>query len=499
MMRNTRAGTIAVLAAVTLLLSNAAVAQAPVSVAPGGAESRPRRDTIWDLPLGAHAKELRRDVYSGFACGSDGGPPGIPLKSWAEFARCRAEPKTGFHEVYFRYDEELEYRSKALDPMGETGVRHEGTSEFQQPIIVSALFDDFGFLSGVRLVTDPRTTSDLRERGVRLADALQSRFGFAGWACEDLEPAEGETPYRNSLIKSRCTKDNPAGGVRMVIERHFYRKKGQVMVDAVTRAVTEGAFASETRFHSILTKPVPDAAARHATIAEPTPTAVERLAERVRNCRGCDLRGLDLKSADLRDAKLAGADLSGAILHAADLTGADLTGANLGGANLNRANLRRARLSGANLSSAMLYEARLDGADLTDANMSQANAARAEMTSAVAPRLIAFDADLRFARMLGIDLSGADLSGSWLNDAQLARSNLERISLVDARLWSTSLIEVNLRQANALRADLTHADLRGADLSSANFSSARMSFAVVANMITANTVFEDAELPAGLR
>ena len=35
-------------------------------------------------------------------------PPSILLSAWTEFDRCRAEPETGFREVYFEYDNELE-------------------------------------------------------------------------------------------------------------------------------------------------------------------------------------------------------------------------------------------------------------------------------------------------------------------------------------------------------------------------------------------------------
>lgn len=457
------------------------------------------RSTIWDLHLGSHARELGRDVYVDLACGTNGGPPSKPLKAWTDFGECQPEPGTGLREVYFRYDDVLEYRDKALDPLEEAPFRFEGTTEFQQPVIVSALFDANGFVAGLRLVTDPRTTPDVRERGVYIAGALRTRFGSDDWACEDLPAAEGETPYKAVFTKERCTGARPANNMRLALESHYYRKKGQLAVDPVTRQVTEGYFVSETRFEALAIAPVTDIAERLARIAEPEPTAVEVLAERVRQCRECDLKGMDLRRADLRGANLAGADLSGAILHAADLSGADLTGATLRGANLNRTDLRRAKLAGAVLDGSMAYAVRLDGADLTGAHMVGVRAARAEMTGIDATGLTASDSDFRLARLLNATLDGADISYSLLSDTQFARANLEGASLEGSRLWNASLIGANLRGAKVQLADLTNANLRQSDLTAADFSQSVLRFANVAEATTIDTNFEGATLPPGLR
>jgi uncharacterized protein YjbI with pentapeptide repeats len=479
-----------VLSALAVSCAAAAVLAASAWAQPIGT---PRRTTLWDLQIGSHARELPRAVYADFACGTNGGPPSLPLADWAGYARCPVDKDTGLREVYFRYDDDFEIRQKAQDPLGLLPLRMETTSEFQIPVIVSGLFDDKGFLAGMRMISDPRVNEEMRERGMSLYGALRSRFGDAGWTCTDLPPTEGETPFRGSFTKQHCEKVDTAAGVHRTLDMNYFRKPGQVLIDPVSQLPTTGAFVSETRYTAKLINPIADADARLARIADPPPTEVEINAQRARNCPGCDLRQMNLKRADLRNAKLAGADLTGANLHDAILTGADLTGAKLEEANLNRADLRQAKLSGAYMLLAMLYMARLDGANLEGADLSAVLAARAQMISGNAKGAIAINADFRMARLLNSDFSGADLSEALLQDAQMARVNLQGATLVDAQAWNTSLTEVNLTNADARGVQLTGANLREADLSGADFSEATLDQTVFTGVTAKGTKFDGAK------
>src|SRR5262249_30540945 len=75
------------------------------------AQQRPVRLEIWDLKLGTAAADLP-DEFTDYACGTNGGPPSLALSHWRDFRRCRPETG-GLREVYFRYDDELEYWAKA--------------------------------------------------------------------------------------------------------------------------------------------------------------------------------------------------------------------------------------------------------------------------------------------------------------------------------------------------------------------------------------------------
>ncbi|MGZ3328412.1 MAG: hypothetical protein ACXU85_14755, partial [Xanthobacteraceae bacterium] len=118
----------------------------------GRTEDRPTRLEVWDLPLGARAEQLP-DAFVDYACGTNGGPPSTPLTGWREARRCRPEP-SGLREVYFRYDDELEYWAKANNLLPQM-EQYSGTKTYGFPVTVSALIDEGGTLRGIRLVSDP--------------------------------------------------------------------------------------------------------------------------------------------------------------------------------------------------------------------------------------------------------------------------------------------------------------------------------------------------------
>src|SRR5690242_4977112 len=136
------------------------------------AQQRPNRLEIWDLKLGMSVNDLP-DEFTDYACGNNGGPPSTALTGWKDFKRCRPEPG-GLREVYFRYDDELEYWAKANQFA--TAIRKfSGTKVFDFPVVLSARFDDDGILKGIRIVSDPRDTSRDREEAYLLRNFLNAR------------------------------------------------------------------------------------------------------------------------------------------------------------------------------------------------------------------------------------------------------------------------------------------------------------------------------------
>jgi hypothetical protein len=220
-----------------------------------GAQSL-RRATIWDLKLGEGvAAQPPPEEFRGFACGSNGGAPRAPLTGWRDFARCRAEPD-GLHEVYFEYDDELEYIARARDLEREI-TRWTGTTEAAFPVVVSALFDASGVLKGIRIVTDsrPEHRNDITEANLRkradayvLGRVMASRFDIVvARDCTALPPAEGETPVADVFVKQACEKT--ADGRRVVLRVNFFRKPGQSGTNPqMPSQLTEGQFESSTRF-----------------------------------------------------------------------------------------------------------------------------------------------------------------------------------------------------------------------------------------------------------
>jgi len=208
------------------------------------AQERPSRIEVWDLKLGS-AVEALPDGFAEYACGSNGGPPGAPLGSWRDFPRCRPQPD-GRYEVYFRYDDELEYWAKANNFTTEV-EQYSGTKVYGFPVVLSALFDAGGALVGLRIVSDPRDPSRRRDEAYALRNFITARFGRDGWNCTDHPPAEGETPVTRTFIKQDCRKAIDGVGVA-TLQTRYLRKKGQSQYDPHTDRETEGQFESHVRF-----------------------------------------------------------------------------------------------------------------------------------------------------------------------------------------------------------------------------------------------------------
>jgi hypothetical protein len=216
----------------------------------GAPAERPRRLEVWDLVLGTPADQLP-DEFIDLACGTNGGPPAQPLNAFTEFRRCRMEP-SGLREVYFRYDDELEYWAKANDLQAQM-EQYSGTKTYGFPIVVSGLFDADGILSGLRLVSDPRDTSQNRDEAYYLRNFLNARFGRDSWQCEDLPAAEGETPVGGIFVKQTCSKQIDARTSALLATRYL-RKPGQAQFDPISGRQTTGQFESSVRFELIQAK-----------------------------------------------------------------------------------------------------------------------------------------------------------------------------------------------------------------------------------------------------
>jgi hypothetical protein len=218
-----------------------------------------QRLTIFDLKLGSSVASLPPSAeFKSFACGSDGGPPGTALGGWADYARCPPEAD-GLHEVDFEYDDEAEYIARAHDDYA--AGWNAGTAIDAFPIIASALFDDSGRLTGLRIVTDPRQEQRddpflhfrPRQEHYLLALYLKPRFGIEASDCRTSPATAGEAAVLGMLVKEDCVRI--AGNVRYTLSSRLLRRPGETDIDAATGMPTEGAFLSETRAEIRLTAP----------------------------------------------------------------------------------------------------------------------------------------------------------------------------------------------------------------------------------------------------
>jgi hypothetical protein len=195
------------------------------------------------LRLGTPAAALPRDAFVDYACGSNGGPPQLAIAGWTDYAKCRPEPN-GLREIYFRYDDELEYWARAH--RARTLIaQYAGTKVLEFPVVVSGLFDAGGTLAGLRIVTDPQASPQERKEAYTLGNFFRARYGGDGWECADTPPAAGETPVGSLYLNRRCKK-LVNGGMRAVLVTRFFRKPGQAEFSSSGK-LTVGQFESATR------------------------------------------------------------------------------------------------------------------------------------------------------------------------------------------------------------------------------------------------------------
>ena len=465
---------------------------------PGGAWAQQNTTRIWDIPFGTSVKDLPAHAFLDPACGTNGGPPGHVLESFEQFAECPADADTGLREVWFIYDDTLEYVGLARrDP-----AIFKATVVLGQPVILSFLIGDDGRVAGYRIFTDSRADTVVREEAHALSIPFRARLGMSGWQCADLPRGEGEKDYRGVYVKERCEKDS--GGRFATVESRLYLKEGQSRVNPFNNRPTVNEFESWARVEVVQMEPLGaaelarlDAAAAAANEAGP-PQSDPRaafLAEQAGDCPGCDLAGADLRRRDLTGADLSGANLREALLHRAILRNADLSGADLSAANLNRADLTFADLRNANLSHAMLWQADAARADFSGANLYFVYMGRARLTLAVLAGASLLFADLGEAQMNDVVLIDAILDDAYLYQTVLFRADMRGVVANRATLTEAHLRNANLAGADLRNADLVHADLAGADLAGADFRNAQLLSAILIDTNREGTLFAGAQMP----
>jgi hypothetical protein len=216
---------------------------AVLAAVPGGARAQELATKIWDIKLGTPVAALPLDQFVDPACGTDGGPPARVLARFADFALCPPDKATGLHEVWFRYDDELEYIARAR--RSEIMIRlYQANVLGGQPIITSLLIDDAGLVEGYRVVNDPRAAGSTRIEAYGLVELFKG-MAAPGLDCTDLPPAQGERPLEDLFVKQTC-ESNVGGLVTRIEARHYY-KPGQYLVDPNDNRITQNEFESSAR------------------------------------------------------------------------------------------------------------------------------------------------------------------------------------------------------------------------------------------------------------
>lgn len=209
------------------------------------AQSRPR---IWDIVLGSPIGELPLEEFVDPACGTNGGPPSLPLEGFEDFARCPIEQATELHEIWFIYDDEREYIARA--ERDETLIgRYSANAFYQQPIITSLLVDGSGLVQGYRVITDPRAPAEVRVDAYLLSivfKGMRSMLRHSSWVCTKLPRGERERPIENLFIKESCKSVSDERLLKLE-SRHMHKPGQDIRVNPRLLSVAEGDFESSTR------------------------------------------------------------------------------------------------------------------------------------------------------------------------------------------------------------------------------------------------------------
>jgi hypothetical protein len=205
--------------------------------------------SIWDVKLGQPVSDVPDTAAAIIACGTNGGPMSIELKSFADWAQCEPEA-SGLREITFTYDDEEDYIARALELQYRALAG--GTSIYAHPVILSILVDDTGLAQGIRVVTDDRAADRDRRSAVTLGQNLKGQFKTWSLACEDIPMQEGEQKVGNMFTHWRCTGANPDGsGETVLLTASYLRKKGQEGLSRDTQQVNKGYYQSQTRLEVV--------------------------------------------------------------------------------------------------------------------------------------------------------------------------------------------------------------------------------------------------------
>jgi hypothetical protein len=204
---------------------------------------------IWDVPIGQPVSDIADNVAAIIACGTNGGPISIELKSFRDWAQCTPEA-TGLRELAFTYDDEMDYIARAMEL--EYRALSSGTSVYAHPVILSILVDDKGVVQGIRVVTDDRASDRDRRVAVVLSKNFEGRYSGWNLNCQDIPMRDGEQKVGSDFIHRLCTGTNPDGkNQRLLIEASYLRKKGQEGLSRETQQVNTGYYESKTRLEIV--------------------------------------------------------------------------------------------------------------------------------------------------------------------------------------------------------------------------------------------------------
>ncbi|BAM91808.1 hypothetical protein S58_58310 [Bradyrhizobium oligotrophicum S58] len=169
------------------------------------AQAVPNYD-LRDITVGMPVGDLPDAGYVNLTCAKD---PDRKLDAWSGWRDCPADAQ-GMHAVRFEFDPE---------------TSQDGTKVAGHPVLLTALVDDKGAVTGLTIETDPKARLYIRKKAFLLGNQVKSRYGAEGWDCKEQQPTAGEQPVGGVFLREVCKKAIP--GRTLTVERELFRKPDQ--------------------------------------------------------------------------------------------------------------------------------------------------------------------------------------------------------------------------------------------------------------------------------
>ncbi|MGJ5179261.1 hypothetical protein ACQR16_14370 [Bradyrhizobium oligotrophicum] len=182
-----------------------AIVLLPFVMHAASAQAVPAYD-LRDITVGMPVGQLPDAGYVNLTCAGD---PDRKLEAWSGWRDCPADAQ-GARAVRFEFDPE---------------TSQDGTKVAGHPVLLTALVDDSGAVTGLTIETDPKARLYIRKKAFLLGNQVKSRYGAEGWDCKEQQPTAGEQPVGGVFLREVCSKTVP--GRMLTVERELFRKPDQ--------------------------------------------------------------------------------------------------------------------------------------------------------------------------------------------------------------------------------------------------------------------------------
>jgi len=174
-------------------------------VTPAASQTGPKYD-LRDITVGMSVSDLPDAGYVNLTCATDSNRT---ISNWSAWRDCPAD-ENARRAVRFDFDPE---------------TSREGTVVAGHPVLLTALIDAKGTVTGLNIDTDPKARLYLRKKAFLFGNQVKSRYGAEGWDCKEQPPGSGEQPVGGVFLRELCRKS--VSGRTLTVARELFRKPDQ--------------------------------------------------------------------------------------------------------------------------------------------------------------------------------------------------------------------------------------------------------------------------------